>query len=278
MTADSVSRPLHPMSARLPRVHTGKFDVNTIDIDTLMTVVYSMKPSTALGAQGISVQMLQTFFYGIGPVLLNIVNSSLSHGEVPESWKHAIITPLPKTANPSEPSHYRPVSILPAIMKIIERVVQRQLVQYFTDNCLFTSNQHGYRASHSTETALAVVTERIYRGMDEGCISILVMLDLSKCFDTVDHQRLLTKLTLYGINVKWFSSYLSGHSQQVKVNGKGREPIMSSRLPNRILPCKGKIDYVPVFQKTKFSGELILGFLGNILTLVTRLQENLVPA
>ena len=60
------------------------------------------------------------------------------------------------------------------------------------------------------------------------------MLDLSKCFDTVDHQRLLTKLTLYGINMKWFSSYLSGHSQQVKVTGRGGEPIMSSSLPNRI--------------------------------------------
>ena len=164
----------------------------------------------------------------------HIVNHSLSHGEVPKSWKLAVITPLPKTVNASAPSHYRPVSILPAITKIIERIVQQQLVQYFTDNCLFTSNQHGYRQSHSTETALAVVTERIYRGMDEGCISILVMLDLSKCFDTVDHQRLLTKLSLYGIKVKWFADYLAGHTQQVKVSGSEGEPIMSSSLPNSI--------------------------------------------
>ena len=224
-TADSVPGPSQPVTVRLPRVHTGSFEVDTVDIDTPMTVVHGMKPSTATGAQGISVQMLQKFFYGVRPVLLNIVNHSLSHGEVPKSWKLAVITPLPKTVNASASSHYRPVSILPAITKIIERIVQQQLVQYFTDNCLFTSNQHGYRQSHSTETALAVVTERIYRGMDEGCISILVMLDLSKCFDTVDHQRLLTKLSLYGIKVKWFADYSQHKLSQLNfINSLGLRP------------------------------------------------------
>ena len=206
-TSSGVPGPSQPMSALLPRVHTCGFSVDTVDIDTLMTVIHGMKPSSSTGVQGISVQMFQKFFYGVGPVLLNVINFSLSSGEVPKAWKHAVITPLPKTVNASSPSHYRPLSILPAIMKVIEKIVQRQLVQYFRDNCLFTPNQHGYRMSHSTETALAVVTERIYRGMDEGCVSILVMLDLSKCFDTVDHQRLLAKLELYGIDVNWFANY-----------------------------------------------------------------------
>ena len=233
-TSSSVPRPSQPMAVRLPRVHTSGFRVDTVDIDTLMTVVHGMKPSTSTGVQGISVQMFQKFFYGVGPVLLNVINSSLISGEVPKSWKHAVITPLPKTANASTQSHYRPLSILPAIMKVMEKIVQRQLVQYFRDNCLFTPNQHGYRASHSSETALAVVTERIYRGMDEGCISILVMLDLSKCFDTVDHHRLIAKLALYGIDVNWFTNYLAGHSQQVKVSGTEGGPIMSDTLPNSI--------------------------------------------
>ena len=151
-TADSVPGPSQPVTVRLPRVHTGSFEVDTVDIDTPMTVVHGMKPSKATGAQGISVQMLQKFFYGVGPVLLNIVNHSLSHGEVPKSWKLAVITPLPKTVNASAPSHYRPVSILPAITKIIERIVQQQLVQYFTDNCLFTLTRaplgYFYNAPH----------------------------------------------------------------------------------------------------------------------------------
>ena len=233
-TANSVPAPARFRPVRLPRVHTCTFKVDTVDIDTLMTVVHGMKPSDSNRTARHQCANVSEIFYGIGPVLLNIINSSLSSGEVPSAWKHAVITPLPKTSKASEPSHYRPVSILPAPMKVIERIVQQQLVQYFRENCLFTPHQHGYRKAHSTETALSVVTERIYRGMDQGCVSILVLLDLSKCFDSVDHQRLLMKLALYGIDVTWLKNYLAGHSQQVKVSGSEGKPIMSDTLPNDI--------------------------------------------
>ena len=291
-TSNSVPKPPHTMPVRLPRVHTGKFCVDTVDIDTLMTVVHGMKPSTATGTQGISVQMFQKFFYGIGPVLLNVINFSLSSGEVPKSWKHAVITPLPKTANASTPSHYRPVSILPAIMKVIEKIVQRQLVQYFRDHSLFTPNQHGYRPAHSTETALTVVTDRIYRGMDEEQITILVMLDLSKCFDTVDHQRLLAKLKLYGIDVDWFANYLDGHSQQVKVTGSEGRPIMSDTLPNDIGVYQGGslscllyaiyvndmclyIDGVEIIQFADDTQILISGKKKHLAAMVAKLEQAL---
>ena len=178
--------------------------------------------------------MFQKFFYGIGHVLLNVVNSSLVRGEVPSSWKHAVITPLPKCANATAPADHRPLSILPAITKVIERIVQQQLVTYFKVNHLFTSNQHGYRTSHSTETALALVTERIYRAMDRGQICIVMFLDLTKCFDVVDHANLLRKLTLYGVDIEWFSNYLAGHTQKVKVCGNDGVPVMSNSLPNDI--------------------------------------------
>ena len=210
------------------------FKVNTVDIDTLRAVVFNMKPSTSTGIHGISVQMLQKLFNGIGHVLLNIVNSSLTKSEVPASWKHAMITPLPKCTNAIAPSDHRPISISPAITKVIERIVQQQLVSYFKDNHLFNSSQHGYRTSHSTETALAVVTDSIYRAIDKGHICIVIMLDLSKCFDVVDHQILLRKLTLYGVDPEWFSTYLSGHTQQVKVTGSDGKPTVSGTQPNEI--------------------------------------------
>ena len=188
VTANSVSMPSQPVDVRLPRVHTCGFRVSTVDIETLWAVVQRMKPSTSTGSHGISVHMFQRFFYGIGHVLLNIINSSLTNGDVPGSWKHALITPLPKRANAVAPADHRPLSILPAITKVIERIVQQQLISYFQHNHLFTSSQHGYRTSHSTETALSLVTERIYRAMDTGQIAILILLDLSKCFDVVDHR------------------------------------------------------------------------------------------
>ena len=141
---------------------------------------------------------------------------------------------MPKRANAVAPADHRLLSILPAITKVIERIVQQQLISYFQHNHLFTSSQHGYRTSHSTETALSLVTERIYRAMDTGQIAILVLLDLSKCFDVVDHQLLNRNLTLYGVDVAWFSNYLAGHTQQVKVSDSGGSQILSGSRSNEI--------------------------------------------
>ena len=164
----------------------------------------SMKPSAATGVDGVSVAMLQTFFPGIGHAILDIVNSSLATGLVPPGWKHAIVTPIPKGRTANTPADTRPISILPGIMKVVERIVQNQLIDYLNTHCLLAAEQQGYRKLHSTETALNVITDRVLQAMDNGEISILVLLDLSKCFDVVPHQKLLHKLNLYG-DTEWFA-------------------------------------------------------------------------
>ena len=105
-------------------------------------------------------RMLQKFFPGIGHAVLDVVNSSLSNGVVPQDWKHALVTPIPKGTRATEPSDTRPISILPAIMKLVERVVQKQLVSYLEENFLLSDAQHGYRKQRSTETALHVFTDQ----------------------------------------------------------------------------------------------------------------------
>ena len=163
-------------------------------------------------------------------MLLDIVNSSLSTNTVPRPWKHAMVTPIPKGKGPSIPSNTRPISILPGIMKIVERAVQQQLYHYLEYNKLLTNAQHGYRRKHSTETALTVITEHVLRAMDAGEVSILVLLDQSKCFDVVPHQQLLDKLALYGIETEWFANYLTDHTQQVQIrNSDGTLSLSKSR-------------------------------------------------
>ena len=216
-TAATVPVPTTLVPTRLTRVSTCSFEVRPIDIDTLCVTLASMKPSNSVGVDGISVSLLQKLFAGVGYTMLDIVNSSLATGSVPQNWKHALITPIPKGRVSAEPSDTRPISILPAIMKLVERVVQRQLICYLEDNHLLSDAQHGYRKYHSTETALHAITDQALHAMDNGEICILVLLDLSKCFDVVPHQKLLEKLAHYGINTKWFRSYLADHSQQVQV-------------------------------------------------------------
>ena len=118
--------------------------------------------------------------------------------------------------------------------KIVERIVHKQLYAYFDSNYLFSNTQHGFRRFHSTETALIDVTDRVLQGMDHGEISLLVLLDLSKCFDVVSHSKLIQKLELYGVDVTWFSSYLSNHYQQVRLSYPDGRQRLSSAIRNPI--------------------------------------------
>ena len=175
----------------------------------------------------------------VGSCLLRIVNTSLRTGIIPDSWKVSIIHPVPKASNSRDLTNFRPISIVPTIAKIVERVVQEQLFSYFNDNHLFNVSQHGFRAQHSTETALLCLTDKVCQAMDSGHIALLVMLDLSKCFDVVDHARLLDKLRLYGVCTRWFDSYLTNHSQRVALSSRSAGRRLSRALPNPLGTYQG---------------------------------------
>ena len=230
-TAMTVSAPGRVVPVLLPRVLTCSFKVRPVSLEMLMFTIAGMKSSKSCGVDGISVQMYQECLPGISHVLLDLVNSSLITGTVPQAWKHALITPIPKTDDLADPSKFRPISIVPGIAKIVERVVHQQLYSYFTEHELFSSTQHGYRRLHSTETALSVVTDKILSAMDESQIALLVLCDLSKGFDVVNHQMLLAKLRLYNVDTQWFEAYLAEHSQQVQTRGPDGQIVRSTSLP-----------------------------------------------
>ena len=232
VTVASVPAANTTLPVRLPRVNTGSFKVSPIDMSTLSSIVLGMKRSGSVGSDGLSVSILKKFFFSIGHILLSIINSSLISGIVPSVWKHALVTPVPKGASASRPEDTRPITQLPAILKITEKAVQLQLNDYIESNHLLSESQHGYRKNHSTETALSVITDKVLKGMDQREISILVLLDLSKCFDVVPHGKLLEKMNLYGIDTTWFSSYLRGHTQQVQVKTSHGSYIQSAKRSN----------------------------------------------
>ena len=198
------------------------------------SVLFSMKNSSATGSDGVSIRILKLCFDAIGHVLLFILNSCLTTCEFPASWKHSIVHPIHKSGSPSEASNFRPISIVPAFAKLVEKVAQQQLYSYMAGNHLFSSSQHGFRSSHSTETALITVSDHILSATDRQELTLLCLLDLSKCFDVIDHSKLLSKLQSYSIDPTWFSSYLRGHTQSVcTADGHGNR-LFSSPLPNPI--------------------------------------------
>ena len=158
------------------------------------------------------------------PVMTNIINSSLRSSQVPKSMKSAIVTPLLKksTLDPDILKNYRPVSNLSYISKLLERVVAGRLTDYMTENNLHEHLQSAYKPGHSTETALVKVQNDILTSIDQHGVVILVMLDLSAAFDTIDHDILFSRmentLGIMGQALAWFKSYLSGRTLRIKID------------------------------------------------------------
>ena len=117
--------------------------------------------------------------------------------------------------------NYRPVSNLSFMSKVLEKVVLSQILQHINCNKLLSDFQSAYRPHHSTETALLKVTNDLLSAMDDGNISVLVLLDLSAAFDTIDHEILLHRLhNVFGFEDTVFQSYLENRTQTVAVHGK----------------------------------------------------------
>ena len=159
-------------------------------------------------------------------LITDIVNASMAAGSVPKDFKSARIRPLLKKSGLDQNllKNYRPVSNLPFISKILEKVVDKLLERHLTDNKLHEGFQSAYRKFHSTESALLKVQNDILQFLHNNCVTVLVLLDLSAAFDTIDHQTLLLRLEkLFGITdnpLAWMSSYLSDRFQTVCVDGK----------------------------------------------------------
>ena len=134
---------------------------------------------------------------------------------VPDAWKLTVVHPIPKTTKADDFSQYRPISILTTIGKITERIVAEQLYSYFSSHHLFSPNQHGFRSNHSTDTALLTLTDHVFRSMDQREVTLMCLLDCSRCFDCIPHDLLLRKLQLYGVDKRLFQSYLTDHYQRV---------------------------------------------------------------
>ncbi|XP_070556586.1 uncharacterized protein [Ptychodera flava] len=169
------------------------------------------------------VKYIKKFADALLPFMTHLFNSSLSSGSVPSHFKSAIIRPLLKKTdlNPNILKNYRPVSNLSFLSKVLERIVAAQLNTHLRKYCLFTKFQSAYRAHHSTETALMRVHNDIMLALNDKKDVVLVMLDLSAAFDTVDHEVLLHRLQfrfgITGTALSWFRSYLNNRTQCVKV-------------------------------------------------------------
>ena len=152
----------------------------------------------------------------------SIINLSITSGIVPNQLKIARVIPLFKSGKWDIFSNYRPVSILPAFSKNLERVIYNALLRFLSAFKFLSDNQYDFCKHHSTAYALACLYDKISSPIENKEYTVGIFIDLSKAFETVDHHLLASKLEHYGVwgaALRWFESYLSGKQQYVKFNG-----------------------------------------------------------
>ena len=189
----------------------------------------------ATGLDEISAKMLKLAAPNIVHVITNLCNLSISSRTFPSTWKKAKVLPLHKKNSKGDPSNYRPISILPALSKLLERHVSNYMFEFLSAHELIVSRQSGFRPKHSCEAALHLMVDEWVGHMLENEIVGVLFIDFCKAFDMVDHDLLLEKLEVYNFHsdtLTWFKSYLSERKQIVKVNDcSSNELLIDSGVP-----------------------------------------------
>ena len=211
---DFIWRPIKPFPNRTDKT----FKFSPVEDNVICKYLQELKRKKATGIDNLPSNLLKDAAPVISKPLAHIINLSLTTSIFPTEWKEAKITPLFKSGKKSSVENYRPISILPVISKIAEKIVQKQLTEYLEENKLLTDYQFGYRKHSSTEMAANLFIDDIRKQVDQGNLAGALFLDLSKAFDTISHASLLQKLPSYGINtteLNWFRDYLFNRQQFV---------------------------------------------------------------
>ena len=196
----------------------SRFSFTPVSEKETLNIINNLKNKKSYGIDGISNVLLKSIANEILKPLTLIINQSLETGIFPDAFKTSKVTPLYKKGDKTDLNNYRPISILPTISKVFERVIHVQLYDYFCKNNLLCEQQYGFRSKHSTELATIKLVDFLVKSMDENKIPGAIYLDLSKAFDTLNFNILINKLKFYGITgtpLKLLENYLRNRHQFV---------------------------------------------------------------
>ena len=220
----------------LPQLeHSNHFKLRAVTFSEVRKMLKELKPWKATGIDGIPSRLLKDGADALASPLSAIFNLSIQQNVIPAEWKKAKVTPLHKSGAKDNPQNYRPISVLPVVSKVLERLIHKQLASYFDEHGLLCISQSGFRRKHSTETAVTYFADEILMNMDKGEVTGSVFIDLAKAFDTVDHDILISKLKNYGVcdeSLQWFENYFSGRKQLVCIDSQSSEELeITSGVP-----------------------------------------------
>lgn len=219
------------LSIELPDQQCGEAftDFTSVSESDIRKAVYHSK-SKSCELDPLPTYILKQSIDTLLPIITSIINSSLTSGVFPDSFKMGIVRPVikKKSLDSEVLSNYRPITNIGFLSKVLERIVAAQTLNHLHRHDLLSKFQSAYRQFYSTETALLRVLNDILVAIDAHQEVVLVLLDLSSAFDTIDHSALIKRLSSrYGLNgrvLDWYTSYLNARSYQVHVKGSQSSP------------------------------------------------------
>lgn len=215
-----------PLSSTDPLAFLNDFNINEemilhqVSCNEVLNIIQSLN-NTGPGADDISGKLLKKLAPYLATEITHVMNSCLEERIFPDILKIAIVKPLFKSGSTSQFTNYRPISILPVLSKVLERILYNQLSYFIERNNILYESQFGFRKNRSTFMPLALIHDYITSNISRNKACVGIYLDLKKAFDTVNHEILLKKMYMYGIrneSLKMFQSYLQNRVQKTKLD------------------------------------------------------------
>ena len=206
-----------------PKQITNSLSHIHVNEDIVRDKIRSLRPKSAPGPDGIGPRLLQDYSSALCRPLTEVFRLSLSHGQVPEDWKIANVSPIFKKGSKASPGNYRPISLTSISCKVLETIIKDNIVEHLDNNCLIGNTQHGFVKGRSCTTNLLDFFEEVTNNLDNGTPTDIIYLDFAKAFDKVPHERLLAKLKSCGIDgtvLSWIRSWLTDRRQRTVLNGR----------------------------------------------------------
>ena len=221
ITLDQLNQIIEGLPERVPI--DEQFTLKAVSRVDILNTIKSLKSDCSTGPDHIPVQFIKLAADQLADPLTVIINNCIANSQFPQIWKLARISPIPKNDSPSSEEELRPISILPALSKIFEKVVAKQIVEFIETNNLLPESMGGFRKGHSTATVLMGLRDDLLHAMKRSEVTLMVLADFTKAFDTVCFKTLLGKLNRLNFSKSfcmWMSNYLSSRSHYVQIDDR----------------------------------------------------------
>lgn len=207
-------------SMKIPTTSYGSMFMIPTDDQEVKETILSLKSSAATGWDGISSLFLKMSVDILSKPLATICNLCFQEGKFPDDLKKSVVIPIFKSGDSDCITNYRPISLLPTVSKVIEKLINKRLKSYLEKNNILAANQYGFRTNKSTEDAIRLVTSYIVDHIDNNKKVLGIFLDMKKAFDTVSVPVLIKRLEMIGIRgepLLLLSDYLTNRKQVIRV-------------------------------------------------------------